>query len=148
MLSKRISSRTDPERTFFTVRNLHSATLVDGDVVTWLTSSDTPPTGFTRIPGIDVKQSTGVNNSVAGVISAGATGIVQGDYGLCQISGYHPNVKTTAAALAADTVVTANAAGAVVAASVAALANITDRRIGTCITLGASNRAGIQLRVA
>jgi hypothetical protein len=144
MLSKRINRGT-PDTVYAIVRNLHSATLVDGDVVQWLLSSDTPPTGYTRIPGVDVKQSASVANSVAGVMAKGST--LQGAYGLCQVYGYHSNVKTTAATLAVNTVVTADASGAAVAASVAALANITDRRIGTCITVGASNRAGIQLRV-
>lgn len=135
--------REDPELVYGIYRNLHSAALGDGEAVELLTSADTPPTGYTFKAGVDVKQTADVSATVAG-IAKGA--IAQGEYGRIQIYGYHPNVKTTVAILAVDTVVTADAAGAVLAASVAALGDIVDQRFGVCIVTGAANRAGVFIK--
>lgn len=135
--------RSDPDRVFAGVRNMHTGTLVDGDVVKWLTSADSPPAGYTRIAGVDVNQTGALSLVVAGAISAGANGILQGDYGFCQVYGLHPGVKTTVAALAAGTIVTSDAAGAAVAGVVG---DDPNARMGVCITLGAGNKAGIFLR--
>jgi hypothetical protein len=139
MFSNRIK-RTDAEVVFGIFRNLHSATLGDGEVAIMLTSADTPPTGYTFQPGVDVKQSGGVSLVIAGVVKGS---IVQGEYGRIQAYGHHPNVKCTAATPAAGTILTSDAAGAVVAG---ATADDPSARIGVVTVLGASNRAGVQIR--
>lgn len=141
--------RGKPDVIFMSVRNLHSTTLADGDVVQFLVTTDTPPTGYTIQPGIDVKQSTSAvaaTTVAAGIMSVAAPTLAQGDYGLCQIYGYHGNAKCTAATPANFTVMTTDTAGALVAASVAAAANITDQRIATVIKTGVSNRAGVLIK--
>lgn len=135
--------REDPEIIYGIYRNLHSATLGDGEAVELLVTGDVPPTGYTLKSGVDVKQGTATSATVVGVTKGS---IVQGDYGRIQIYGFHPNVKTTVAALAVDVVCSADAAGALVAASVAALANIVDQHIGVCIVTGSANRAGVFIK--
>lgn len=135
--------REDLEVAYGIFRNLHSAALGDGEAVELLVSGDTPPTGYTWIPGKDVKQCSGVSATVVGIVKGS---ILQGDFGRIQVYGYHPNVLTDAAALAVDTIVTGDAAGEVIIASVAGSANIVDQRFGVCIKTGASKRAGIFIK--
>lgn len=136
--------RGDPEKIYGIFRNLHSATLVNGDCAELLVSSDTPPTGYTFIPGVDVKQSgTTLVAEAVGIVEAGTTGILQGQFGRVQTYGFHASVKTVAAALAVGSVVSPDTAGNVIIANVGAASNISNSRIGVCIVLGAANRAGI-----
>lgn len=135
------------EKMFGIFRNMHSATLVNGDVVELLVTGDTPPTGFTFVAGQDIKQSsTTITPTVCGVISAGPTGYAVGEFCMVQTYGFHPAVKTNAAALAVDVVVTAHTAGQAIVRSVAALGDIDDQELGVCIVTGASNLAGIFIK--
>ena len=138
--------RETPDVAFIVVRNLHSAALGDGECVILLNSGDTPPTGYTWQPGKDVKQSGGASSLVAGVMKLGGviTSLNVGDYGWAQVYGYHPNVKTTTATLAAATVLTTDAAGAVVAG---ASTDEPIQRMGISLKTGASNRAGCMLHI-
>ena len=137
------------DTTFISVRNLHSATVADGDCVRWHITGDAVPTGYTRIPGVDVVATAAVGvTSAAGIVKTPATTVTvaQGDYFMLQVHGYHSNVRTEEAALAAGVVVTGSSTSlAVETAVVAAAANISDKRLGVCLTTGASNRAGIQI---
>lgn len=145
MLAPRIK-RGDPERVFISVRNFEGAVLVDGDVVQWAVTGESA-TGLTLKYGVDVRQSDGIDPTVAGVMAAQFAGQLQpGDYGLMQTYGYHPNVKTTVAALAVDVVVTANAAGAAVVRASGNVADIDDQELGVCIKTGSGNRAGIMIK--
>lgn len=141
--------REKPDVAYIIVRNLHSAAIGDGESVRWVITGDTPPTGYTWIPGKDVilNDASGTT-TCAGIMKLGGviTTLPVGDYGWCQVFGYHPNVKTDAAALAAGTVVQGDAAGEVIAAVVGAAGDITKRRIGVCLKTGSGNRAGIMLR--
>lgn len=138
-----------PDNTYIVVRNLHSAALTHGDCVVWLTTADTPPTGYTWIPGVDVKGgSAAASNLVAGIMRVPANltnGLAQGDYGVCQVGGFHPAVKTTAAAVAganASILIADNSAKVVVGA----VGDDPNGRIGVCIKTGANNVAGCLLR--
>jgi hypothetical protein len=79
-------------------------------------------------------------------VSVGANGILQGDYGTIQIYGFHPSVKTNAAALVVDTVVTGHTAGQAIIRAIAAVGDIDDQELGVCIVTGAANRAGIFIK--
>ena len=148
MLIPRIT-RGAPDKIFMICRNLHSATLGHGEVVRFLSSADTPPTGYTWIPGVDVLSTAALSLLVAGVThvtnsnTAGTVAVAIGDYFTCQVFGYHSAVKTTAAALAAGTILTSDAAGAAVAG---ATADDPNARMGVSLKTGASNKAGVQLR--
>lgn len=140
---KRIS-RTSPETMFAICRNSEaSAEIFDGEVVVW----DVTTTAG-RIQGGDVIKSTALSLVVAGVVkskaaSGAGNGIAAGEYGRIQVFGFHPNVKTTAAALAAGTTVTSDAAAAAVAG---ATADDPSARLGVCLKLGSGNRAGIMIK--
>lgn len=146
-----------PDNTFMVVRNQSAAALVNGECVMWIVTGDTTLTagvryinGYVWIPGVDVK-----STSVAGTglavgpmrIPANLTlGLAQGDYGVVQVGGYHPQAKTNAAALATGVVVQADATGGLIVADVAAAADIGKRRLGVCINTGANNKAGVIIR--
>ena len=135
MLFSRIV-RTGPEKVFAICKNTEaSATMSDGECVVFSVST-------TANWGSDILKATAAAQATAAGIVSG-NDILTGNFGTIQVYGFHPNVKTTAAALTAGTIVTSDAAAAVLAASVAALANITDQRIGVCLKLGAANRAGV-----
>ena len=91
MLFKRIS-RTDPERVFIVVSNGYAtASLTNGQAVMWDTGDAN---------GVSVtKPATAMKNmaAFAGVI---AETIAAGEYGLCQIYGYHSAVRVDVSATA------------------------------------------------
>src|SRR3970282_1061472 len=87
MLFQRIT-RTGPEKVFAIVKNDEtSVTLVDGDVVNWVVAAS-------KNYGSDVIRTPAAASEVlvAGVISG--KDIAPGDFGTCQVYGYHSNVKS------------------------------------------------------
>lgn len=126
--------RTLTEYQYAVCRNSEAAVdMADGQVVVW----DVTTTAG-RIQGKDVILSTGASQlTVAGVV----VGVIKNlEYGLVQVFGFHPNVKTTVAALAAGLTVNSDAAGAAVAAAV------YGAYLGVSLKLGAANRAGIMIK--
>lgn len=141
--------RGNADKALFSVRNMANTgvasptDLVNGDVVALMVTGDTFVTGYTLKPGIDVKVCGAVEPTVCGVM---VKTVPFAEYGQCQCYGYHSSVKTTAAALAVDTVVTAGAAGAAVVRAAAAVGDIDDQELGVCIVTGVANRAGIFIK--
>ena len=139
MLFQRIN-RTAPEKIFAICRNSEaSAEMFDGEVVVWSAAT-------TAAHGSDVLKSAGASPlTIAGVVksraaSGAGNGIAAGEYGTIQIYGFHANVKTTVAALAASLQVNGDSAAAAVAAAV------EGAMLGVSLKLGASNRAGIFIK--
>lgn len=143
--------RGQPEKMFAVVRNLHTGNLVDGDVVVWLLSTDTPPTGWSFTPtasqslavvGTDVKQSGASANlkTIGGVMALGAAGLAQGEWGTMQVYGFHSNVKcgTATAGTEVATVATAGTCGDAASAIAAVF-------LGVCTRTAAAGRGGIQI---
>ena len=136
-----------PDNTYRVVRNLHSTVLNHGDCVLWLETADTPPTGFTWIPGVDVKLS-GTANSVkrAGIVRLTAAqnvnGVGQGEYFTIQVSGFHAAAKTTVSTLAAPNTVNANSDGKLVAG---AAADDPSARVGVVIKTAVNGLAGVEI---
>jgi hypothetical protein len=116
------------------VRNSEaSAAIADGEVLKWTIS-----TAAGTVYGNDVLKTAEAASVLVAGVAKGA--IAVGEYGRMQVWGYHPNVKTTAAALAAGSTVNGDSAAAAVAG---ALGDDPSSRLGVCLKLGASNRAGI-----
>ena len=128
--------RTGPEKIFSSCKNGEaSATMSDGEFVEFDTAT-------TAAHGSQVIKTVGLSLKPAGFVSG--KDIPPGDFGLVQCYGFHPNAKTTAAALAAGTILTSDAAAAVVAG---AIGDDPAARIGVCLKLGVANRAGVFVRL-
>lgn len=129
MLFQRIN-RKNPERVFGIFQNVDVAAMSDGEVAV-LNITATPTN-----PGAEAKKSAGA--SPLNVIGVVAGNIAINDFGTIQVYGIHPNVKTTAAALAAGATINGDSAAAAVAG---ATADDPSARLGFCVVVGASNRA-------
>lgn len=128
--------RGGPDKIFAIVRNTEAATnMIDGEVVTWSVA-------VTANWGSDIVRSVSLGQlTVAGVIS-GKT-IVPGDFGFCQVYGFHNNVKTTAAAQAAGTTAVSDAAAA---AGNGGTGDDPSSRLGVYLRLGSGNIAGLFIK--
>jgi hypothetical protein len=127
-------SKNEPEVYFIVCRNTEaSADMADGEVVVY----DVTTTAG-RIQGKDVIKSTAASQlTVAGVVF----GVIKNmQLGRVQVFGFHPNVKTTTATLAASAVVNSDAAAAALGAVV------EGAYLGVCLKLGVNNRAGIMIK--
>mgnify|MGYP006948432056 CR=1 FL=1 len=126
--------KNDPEVNYIVCRNSEASTdMADGEVVVY----DVTTTAG-RVWGLDVLKSTATSQvTVAGVVSGA---IKFGQLGRVQNFGFHPNVKTTVAALAVNAVVNSDAAAAAVAGTV------EGALLGVCLKLGVANRAGILIK--
>src|SRR3990172_6594115 len=100
--------RTDPDKVFTVIRNDEATlSMTDGDLVIWVTAAS-------KNYGVDCLMSTGAAQVIcAGIISG--DNIAPDYYGLCQIYGYHSNVKVD------DTVI---------AAGGTAISSVTSRKVG------------------
>lgn len=107
-------NRTDPEKIFLVVFNSYStASLTNGQAVMWDFPTDADGVGVTR----PTARATNAGAAVAGVA---AETIAAGDYGLCQVWGYHSAVRVRnmtggAPAIAAGSPLALNSAGSVFA---------------------------------
>jgi hypothetical protein len=125
--------RGGPDKAFAIVKNDEATlTLVDGDVVKWTIAA-------AKNYGSDVLQNTATANEdlVSGVMSG--RDVLAGSFGLCQVYGYHSNVKsgTSTAGVPQKTVATAGTAGD------GAAADGPGEYLGICLKATASGRAGI-----
>lgn len=144
MLIPRVN-RGLPDKVFAIVRNFTSATILDGIVLRWATSADVL-SGYTRIPGVDVAVGTAAVLSAAGIsaVANTITGHISGEYGLCQVYGYHSNVSSSGATDAVGVTYIAGAAGVVNPAGAAA--DDPSARLGVCITTGVGSRSGVIIK--
>lgn len=127
--------RTDPERVYYTMRNNDATDLVDGDLVTHITGASAD--------GVSVAGSAATLDlaTVCGIV--GAAGIKAGEYGFVQVSGYHPNAKTTAATAGTGLTSSGTAKTATDAGGTEAAAAV----IGIALTATASGRSKVWLRL-
>ena len=111
MLFQRII-RTNPEKVFIVVKNSYAtASLTNGQAVIWDFATDADGIGVTR----PTARATNAGTAIAGIVTET---IASGDYGLCQVYGYHSAVRARTAtggspAIATGRPLILNAAGSV-----------------------------------
>src|SRR5678810_658361 len=103
MLIPRIK-RADPDKVFVIIKNDEaSTTMVDGDAVVWNTAAS-------KNYGVDAlkNQAGDLDTAIGAGVISGAD-ILVGNYGLCQVYGYHSNVKSAGNTLKAPAKLAASA---------------------------------------
>lgn len=98
-------NRGDPERVFICVQNGGTVDILNGESVCWLPTSS-PTVAGRRVLRANADGDNYRAGISIGTIRHGTQG--NGEFGLIQIYGYHPEVKTVGTILSNAQIVTAN----------------------------------------